>query len=464
MTLNLFLFFDDKNLLVREDAERVQCKPEPLLGQKYLDPNATLSNAFPCVWRDPESGRYLLFYNGATAVGNRYLCAESYDGICFSPLQTPGKWESKTYENEFMPACGEFACVYVDECAPKSERLKLLNARVDKSQSRIVENLIYVSADGLSWKNTGKQWHNGGAEPGAFVFYNRTTGKHSIVARPDAGVRRVCLIETDDFSAVSDARLIMNPDSLDKPLAEHYGMPVFVYENYFIGFLWIYEPPAIAERKYWGGKINAELVYSYNGTAFFRTLRTPIFKNDLPITAGMLFPSSMYFAADGSLIVMASVSPHEHGEFKKPGGAILPYRLRKDGFISLKTGEKGRILMGAMLCQGDNLRINLKGEATCALYTDDSKANSTNLFCHSLVPLSGYGHENCKKFSGDDTAWTPVWDGGTFGDLKDKIVYLEIRARDAEIYSIRADMIPMMICDLRRYHAFGVIPDVTGLL
>jgi hypothetical protein len=72
-------------------------------------------------------------------------------------------------------------------------------------------------------------------------------------------------------------------------LAEHYGMPVFPYKDYFVGFLWIFHVPNIRQRKYWGGKLDAQLVYSYNGTHFNRSLREPFLSNDSsPETAGLL--------------------------------------------------------------------------------------------------------------------------------------------------------------------------------
>lgn len=462
--MNLFLFFDDKNLLVREDTERVLEKPQLLESDKYLDDKAVVSNAFPAIWHDKENKRYMMFYNGCVNGNGKYLCAVSDDGVHFKPFKNPNTWDAKVVDHEFMPSCGEFATVYVDEKAPKEERLKLLNARVDGSLERIVENNIYTSGDGINWKKSDYQWHNHGAEPGAFAFYNNVTNKHTIVARPDAGVRRVCLIETDDFTSFTDARLVMNPDSLDKPLAEHYGMPVFAYENYFIGFLWIYETLNIPERKYWGGTINGQITYSYNGTSFFRTIRDEFFANDTALTKGMTFPSSMYFAKDNSLIVMASATPHIHGEWKKEGGAIVPYKLRKDGFVSLKMGKNGKIVTGAMLNQGGELLLNIKGKATCAIYTDNSKNEKSNLLRHPLIPVEGFSHEDCIAFNGDSTEWKVEWKNRKFNDLKDEIIYIEIKGQDSNLYSIRANIVPMMICDLRRYHLYKTVPNIKGLL
>lgn len=469
--MNLFLFFDDKNLLQREDMQRSLTKPHKLEQSIYRDPLATTPNGFPTVWFDEENNKYHMFYNGHINGRNYFLAAESYDGINFSPRNTAlqSGIKSPAAPNQFLESEGEIASVYVDKHAPREERLKAFVVTADLNMPRIIQNHLYYSVDGITWEKQPQQWHNHGAEPGAFCFYNQVTGKHTIVARPDGGVRRVCIIETEDFKTFTDARLVMNPDSLDELLAEHYGMPTFTYENYFISFLWIYHTANIPTRKYWGGTIDAQLAYSYNGTAFHRSLREPFIGNGEKesCTGGMVFPSDMYKTKDGQLIVLVSGTPHEHGGFTKEGGVIIPYKLRKDGFVSFEAGENGRLLTVAILNQGDELHVNLecpKG-ATCALYTDNSANELENLLYHDLIPVEGFGHQDCIPFYGDSVEWNPCWkEGKTFEQLKDKIVYIEIRMNGGRIYSLRGNMVPMMICDLPRYHLYGIVPDITGML
>ena len=67
------------------------------------------------------------------------------------------------------------------------------------------------------------------------------------------------------------------------------------------------------KRKYYGGTIDAQLVYSYNGTNFNRTLREAFSQ-----TKGMIFPAA-YESTDGKLLVVASTCENEHGYFKNNG-------------------------------------------------------------------------------------------------------------------------------------------------
>ncbi|WP_171632321.1 hypothetical protein [Paenibacillus plantarum] len=54
--MTLLLFFDDKNLLVRDNLQRVYEKPEPAEDLIYRDPLVSTSNSFPSVWQYPETG------------------------------------------------------------------------------------------------------------------------------------------------------------------------------------------------------------------------------------------------------------------------------------------------------------------------------------------------------------------------------------------------------------------------
>ena len=464
MKENLFLFFDDKNKLSRNGFERKLGKPKVV--EIYKDPNAYTAIGFPAIWYDEDKGKYHMFYNGYVDGKCAPLAAISDDGIHFTPRNTASESGLKNpfAPNQIMEGCGELANVYVDLKAPKSERLKALVTYGDSKTTRIINDPLYTSADGIRWLRQPVQWHNHAAEPGAMAFYNPVLDKHTIIARPDAGVRRIGLIETSDFKTFSDIRLVMTPDSLDEPLAEHYGMPTFPYENYFIGFLWIFHVPNVRERKYYKGTVDAQLVYSYNGTNFNRTLREPFFTNyDAPETKGMVYPSSMYVNREGRLLVAASASENEHGYFKDKG-VIAIYELRKDGFISLHTEDSGDVITIPMLYRGGDIKVNLKAEhCSCALYTDDSDKKPLNLLTHELIPLEDFTHENCEEFSGDTLCWSLRWKKGDLESLNGKIIYIELKVKKGEVYSIKGNLTPMMICDLARYHLHGIVPDITGI-
>ena len=461
-----FLFFDDKNILSRTGVERKLGKPE--IVSFYNDPNASLSTGLPSIWRD-ETGLYHMFYNGYVGEYLVPLVAVSEDGINFKPRNTADKenWDYCFAPNQmFDPKRygGELAYVYVDDTAPKNERLKALFTIGDINTQRIIHDFVYTSGDGITWTKQPQQWHNLASEPGAMCFYNHTTKKHTIVARPDAGVRRVGIIETEDFKEFTDLRLVMTPDSLDEPLSEHYGMPVFPYGDIFVGFLWVFHVPNIRQRKYYGGTIDAQLVYSYNGTSFNRSLREPFFSNDYcDATAGLILPSDMYEGKNGELLVCASTSNKQHGEFKG-NGQIAIYKIRKDGFISFNTETEGEIVTIPMVYGGGEIKINADCEMlSCALFTDDSIDEPMKLSAHNMIPLEKFAHNNFNKFSGDVQAYSLTWENADLESLKGKVIYLEIKMSKGDLYSIEGDLTPMLICDLARYHKFGILPDLTGI-
>lgn len=464
--MSLLLFFDDKNIILRQNLKRIYEKPQVLEKYIYADPLATTSTGMPSVWKNPEDGNYHMFYNGIVNGRHVTLAAISEDGIRFQPRNTAKEAgiESPICQNQLLEQRGELANVFVDHLAPKEERLKALLS-VGSRSTRILENWVLTSGDGIHWKQKeGVQWHTRGAEPGAACFYNSVTEKYTIIQRPDGGVRRICLAETEDWEHFSHPELIMQPDSLDEPLAEHYGMPVFPYEDWYIGFLWIYTTEPKRMRKYWNGRISAQLTYSMNGRHFQRSLRESFFEN-----GGMVFPSALYTAADGSLTALASAAPFEHGHFNNPGGVIVPYRLRKDGFVAMETtGGAGILCTIAMLSSGGEISVNINSptaECTCAIYTDESEKDPENLLVRDIKSIEGYTHEDCIPFSGNSESWVPQWKNNrTFDQLKGRIVYIEVKIGSGRIYSIRGDISPMMICDISRYHRFGMLPETRGLL
>ena len=461
---NTFLFFDDKNLLTVHGIKRRYGTPKLL--EIYRDPVAKTSTGMPSVWYNEDSDEYMMFYNGHTPDAEFPLVATSKDGIHFSPRSTVGEsdLETRHVDHQMMEWCGELAAVYVDKTAPKEKRLKALTALGDFNTQRIITNPLYTSGDGIHWTKEPVQWHNNGAEPGAMCFYNHVTGKHTIIARPDPGVRRVCIIETDDFERFTDVRLVMTPDSCDEPLAEHYGMPTFPYKGMFVSFLWIYHAPNVRERKYWGGTLDAQLVYSYNGQNFQRSLREPFFHNgDVPETAGLLAPSCLYETQEGRLLIAASACSKEQG-YVSEDGSILIYELRPDGFISLHADGEGDFSTIPMVYEGGELFVNAAAEAlTCALYTDDSDEHPLELGIHPVRPIDGFGHEDFIPFSGDNTHLSLQWKNHSLDELTGKILYLEFKFSKGDVYSVSGSLTPMMICDLARYHLYGTIPDITGI-
>ena len=455
MSENVFLFFDDKNILYKDSLKR--CYALPRYAGSYNSACEKSANPLPCVVFVPEKKQYYMYYNSYVNGKISPLLATSEDGVNF--VSHPA-----CRDRAIMEHIGELACVYYDSTADEKSRFKALCVCGDGKSERIIKDPVFESADGIHWEKTSRQWHNHAAEPPAFCFYNPIKQKHTILCRPDAGVRRVCRVFTEDFQSFSDAELVMTPDSCDPPLAEHYGMNVFPYGGIFVGFLWLYEVPNIRSRKYWGGTLNAQLCYSYNGTYFNRSIRESFFEHkEQENSLGMIQPCSMYETPDGDLTVAAGVSNNEHGNFKQ-GTSIAFYKLKKDRFISLRADDRGELVTIPMLYGGGDILVNAEAEEiSCALYTDDSAEKPMNLICHELIALKDFEHASFKPIDKGNGFFSLSWDKAELKKLEKKIIYLEIRLYRGDVFSIRGDLTPMMICDLARYHLYGTVPDITGL-
>ena len=162
-------------------------------------------------------------------------------------------------------------------------------------------------------------------------------------------------------------------------------------------------------------------------------------------------------------MVAAGISEKEHGYFKESGGIGI-YELRQNGFISLHAKNEGEFITIPMLYQGGDIPVNANaGKLTCALYTDDSKQKPMNLLTHELISLDGFTHDLFNTFSGDSIDYKLNWKNSDLNSLTGKIIYLEFKITEGELFGVNGNLIPMMICDLARYHLHGIIPDIKGI-
>jgi len=467
MSQYTYLFFDDVRLSVRSNMERKLGTPQLLPEGELKDPSRlAMCAGFPGVFFDEETDTYRMLECSWTPESKIIVqLAESKDGIHWGMVDTRELFpdlKNRLTPYQVLPWYdGELGKVLMDPTAPPAERYKLLMANYLKekmdTEKRILDT-VWVSPDLLHWKlkeeSTG--WHPVGAEPGMGAFYNSVRDSIVISVRPDWGERRITVMETRDWVHFSEPELAVQPDSLDTPLAETYGMPVFAYDNYFIGFLWLYYSPD-THFKFVQGHVNAQLVYSINGWHFQRTLRQPFVPNGTPgqPTAGCVYPSSLVTAPDGNLFIHASASTKEHGYFTLPGqGSVVTYSLRKDGFIYLESNGLGRVRTRSMVWHGGEAAMNIQcpdGEARCSITTYDGQE------------MAGYAFEDCVPFAGDSHAWVPEWHNGKkLEDLTGQNICLEISLSNGRLYAIRGNCTPLMYSEGERFNSFGKIPDRKG--
>ena len=456
--MSVILFFDDQRLINRQGCRRIYGQPEWLPDLTYRDPNLCIAGGFPSVYRVHDHLWYL-YYQGwvPDQPYEVYLMmAESTDGLHWQPLDTGSQLDlpDRAYPGQFLPHAGidEYARCFVDEAAPANERVKALIIRYDREHFRVI-NRLFISADGLHFiEKADVRWHTEGAEPGSGVAWNPVRQAYTLTVRPDWGERRICVSETKDWQHFTPPELAVPVDSLDEPLTETYGLPIFHYEDWTIGFLWLYHAPAgTNNNKYWYGHVDAQLVYSLNGWHFQRSLRQPFF-GSLPTTHpayGCHYPNELLQTGDGWIYILSSASTREHGFFSSDpaSSAILVHRLRQDGFIALEsTGGEAVICTRPLLWQGGPLELNIEcpqGAATCAVLNEQGQ------------PLAGFTHDACRIAAADSIRAEVGWQEQDMSSLVGRPVMLEVRWTAGRLYALRGDFQPLNFNQVQRYLHLG---------
>ena len=461
------LFFDDQRLNRLDNIVRKVGKPERIPGSIYRDPYVNTSWGYPSVFHDEASGKWRMVYQGkndAYHKGQMPLLAESDDGLNWTPRDTTleANLPDRKVPHQLLPldSFGEWPTCYLDPRAEPAERVKGLVVYHPKKDH--LSTRLWVSADGLHWTlKRGVEWQELGPDPGVGVFWNDVRKSHVITTRPMWSDRRVAILETRDWQSFTKPELLLQADALDTRLAEPYGMLVFPYCGYYIGLLWIYHcipqintEPGLLSFKFHGGHVDCQLIYSLNGWHFQRGLREPLIPNGDPgqPDSGCVYPSSMVLKPNGEIWIYAAACTHEHAYTPPGSGSILTYRLRKDGFVFLKSRDGvGVIGTRAMFWKGGQFELNIESQSGTA------RAQITD---HSSTPLEGFSFEDCAPFSGDDTAWSPSWKTGKNpAALAGRIIRLEVELENARLYAIRGNFLPVTMAEWRRFVHEGLLPE-----
>ena len=461
------LFFDDNKLFSKENVVRKYGRPT--LINTYNDGISSTDYATGYVFR-LDNGKYRMLYMAHSEKydGIKLFSAISDDGVEFSPEKL---FNNKEYAHEIMSLKGghEVGFIYEDKyCDDQNERYKLLMSEHD-GENLCVNDAIFTSPDLISWKRKEGVFWGDGTEPLVSVFYNKHKKAHTIIERPFWGVRYAGFKETKDWKSFTDYQPCLNVDSLDEDLSEVYGMFAFEYDGMYIGLPHLYRGlKSELNAKFFGGTMDTQLAYSYDGRYWNRSLREPFLsglgEENSPIFK-MIWCFGMQQMEDG-VYLYASATELEHGPaFRNPGtGKILVYKLRNDGFVSLSSKEKdveSVIATREKIWHGGEAHLNLKAKkATVAVYiTDESENVGGNVLGFSHL-AEGMGHEDCIPFSGDSTDWVPEYTTGKkVSELSGKTLVFELKFEDGEVYSFAGDFTDVYNTQGARFRKYGVIPE-----
>ena len=460
--MTTLLFFDDWCL---ESYHNVVRK----MGNPQWVPEATLEDAltagvynFPTVFRDPDCKLWRALYSGVVLAEGKpdlpvLMLAESADGLHWTKpdLSQVLRQGQRLALNQVHVdnAIYDRGPVYFDPypSAP-DERLKMMCVfeRKGSDGKRIFTQRVGFSPDGIHWHFEDRNWNNRYCSDSPYpIFYNAQRKVYTICTRPGQAERRVVQIDTRDFRTFSQPRRALSPDPLDPKVVQFYGMPVFPYEDMFVGLLWILhcDPYEIKLFKR-NGPIDSQLTYSYDGVCFNRTFRDPFVRRNArgEHGGGCIYPTAMVQDDNGNIRIYSGTSYGEHYQRTgQPDAALLLHTLRRDGFMYLESYSCiGTVMTRCLhLHEPLDLKLNVRaptGQVRVQLADPLGK------------PLSGYSFDNCVPFHGDDHFWRPVWRSDVpKALLGDDVARIEVELRNAELYAIRGNFSWMHLAEVRGF-------------
>jgi len=470
------LFFDLWNLDYWGNVELAQGEPKWVADASYTDPGSPPQGMyFPSVLPPQGDRPWRLLYSMKWSPFT-LMVAESDDGLRWHPLAVddvePVGGKLAPHHVFTLPG-GAGSGVYIDPRNSDGYPYRIFGrqhgdpvfrrALVDpehpwhdivtkEGEKRYLsEAVTLVSKDGVHWHlKTGGHWNWGQAgwypEPPVFAFWNARTQQHVMTVRPGWGDRRQCLRTSTDLHSWSDPELLFQPDALDTagPIAM-YALPVrpLAGGEGFAGLLWIFHNSSsepVASFNQFFGTMDAELAFSYDGIRFRRTLRRPFLRRNPPPEYGCSqIRVCSIIETESEIRIYSEGHRAAHGHERsaqrrsaEPLNAMIVHTLRKDGWMFLRSrGDWARFQTKPFTLFKPSIGVNLDaryGEMRFQL--TDEKSD----------PLEGFSFDQCVPLQGIDALDQKLeWREGDPGAVTGRVLRLEVKFRNAHVYSFVMD-------------------------
>ena len=266
-----------------------------------------------------------------------------------------------------------------------------------------------------------------------------------MVTRPGWGDRRIAIQTSCDGKNWDGLHVILQPDLLDLPQTQFYGMPVTEYEGYYIGFLWMAHfsnSDKVNRFNQLWGSIDCQLAYSFDGLHFQRGIREPFIPLNEPGLpgSGVMFPTAFIDRGDELFIYSATTMDlhfqNTTSQFIRKGeippSYVTLHRLRKDGFMYLASkGHWASVITKPMVLNEPVLNVNAKLPYGNLLF------QITDL---ESRPLEGFEFENFIPISSCDKLEASIeWKERKLDELIGKIIRIEFKFRNCRIFSVNGN-------------------------
>jgi hypothetical protein len=453
--MNTILFLDDWMLDSRYNVNRVFVHPTPVLRPvAFEEPDPPALAGFINVIRDPATGKYRMWYpvNGTREIAgknfNTFLCyAESGDGLVWRrpDLGFDPVLKNAAGFDRYPTATSKVSLDPFDSDASRRYKLVAVDVEGPITDNKI-RGTLYGSPDGIHWTQVKDAcWYAGrmGSDTDNGIFFNPLTKKYQIVCRPSCLDRRVAMVESEDLIHWTEPRVILHPDALDEPLIQFYSMVPYWYHDHFIGVM---QRQHIASTDQsggcrWFGKVDDEIVYSYNGLHWNRANRRAFIERPPLGRPGCeeIYTNAMVEQADGTLLFYSMGDIGEHCAATLPDGmknelSLLVHKTRPCGFACLEpVAGYGYFSTRNLIPKNGNLRVNILAP------NGRVWVRATHVFEHP-EGYPGYTFEDNIPMTGDNPAAEPRWKSGkNLAALAGQWVRLEFKLFQAQVYAIHWD-------------------------
>ena len=463
---NRQLFVDERMVAETQRLRRTLNQPAKYAGNPLMFPLYPWEGRlelYGTVWRDAETGKFRMWYlglgnMGVTPMGRKndskwaglgFDPANLLYSICYATSADGVFWE--------RPNLG-----LVEYEGSRDNNLVLLNAGAanvikdprDPDRSRLYKSLFYesrdpdgtsnegdgvsvaFSPDGLRWsKHPGNPVITRASDSHTLLGWDELHRQYVAYCRPSVHegnmTRRIGRSVSDDFVHWTDPAEVLVPDQQDPPGLQFYNMPVFKYEDLYIGQLAAYHTCPEEPHIRFYGTIDIQLAASRDGIRWERVGdRKPFIPNGPPgsIDSGEVYAANAPVRVGDELWFYYSPCAVEHGPTGRSGPICLA-KLRLDGFVSVDAGEDtGTLVTQPFACEGDSLEINAQARGGLA---------AVAVLDRQGTQVPGFGKTDCAIFDSDSVRHTVTWRQAALGSLKGKVIRLKFYLRNARLYSFR---------------------------
>jgi hypothetical protein len=367
----------------------------PVLRADRLWERSVMINGAPSVIYDPKTKTFKMWYFTYTAVdektrkfGESYFpsFATSTDGVHWEKpnlglVEYAGTRQNNLlpWESQIMNGCSN---VLYDVHDPDPQRrYKSLYHSYRRVNDTRQEAGLYISfsPDGIHWKDYAGNPVLDGAfnSPTAKVHdthtilgWNERLGKYVAFLRPSlalgGGIRVIGLSTSSDFIRWKEPgrQIVVRPDNQDSKGTEFYGMPVILYEDVYVGLIWVYHNDpywpwpngvTIPEEKLERHQqtMDTQLATSRDALHWERSANRKAFMPVGPLESwddGCIYPTTPLVVGDGIWIYYGGMNMRHTKESlsttgrmirgKRREAAVGLAKIRLDGFVSIDSNGR----------------------------------------------------------------------------------------------------------------------------